>query len=1106
MTFPLRAGAALAGALAAALAGPLAPPAARDPEAPYRAHNRGVALLEQYRHDEAAAAFREALKLDPGLALARVNLAIALLNQQKHEEARTEAKAAAALLPDRPHPLYVWALAARGLADAADAEAALRKALALDPQDVGTRVNLGQLLMQARKYPEAIEQLRAAVAAEEHNATAAYNLGQALIRAGQADEAQRAMERFRELREAGYGTFLGQTYPEQGRYAEALLPTGAEPSLVDATRPGVKFAAADARWLPGARPGTGTTGTVLLADLDLDGDLDVVDAGTEGLALLVSDGGKALADATARWGLDPRSGGTGAAAGDVDNDGRPDLLVLSPRGVRLLKNGGAAFADITSTSGLPADAAASAGALVDLDHDGDLDVVLGGRLFQSDGTPRFKEVTQAAGVSAATDLTAVVPTDYDERRDVDLLLAGAASAPRLFQNRRNGTFRDVAAAAGLGEVGGALAVATADVDKDGYPDFFFGREDGPGTLARSNGKGGFTRAPVPGSAGARRALFLDYDNDGLLDLVVLTARGPRVLRSLGGRGWDDVSADAAMPTLAADAAPSALAAGDLDGDGDTDLVLRVARGLQVLENQGGRNRSLRVSLAGLVSNRSGVGAKVEMRSGSLRQKLETSAAFPPVAPADVVFGLGPRTAVDAVRVLWPAGVLQTEIPEAPGPRMAIKELDRKPSSCPYLYAWDGRQFGFVTDFMGGGEMGYWVGPGQYNQPDPDEYVRLTDEQLRPRDGRLELRVTNELEEALFVDRLALLAVDHPAGVEVYPDEALRHVAPRFRLVAVRDPRPVRAARDDRGRDVLDRLAAVDRRFADGFAVHRIRGYAEEHALTLDLGPAGDDAVLLLTGWTDYAFSKDNVAAHQAGLALSGPRLEVEAAGGGWQTVVEDVGIPVGRPQTVLVEMKGRWRGPSRRVRIVTNMRIYWDQARVGASVPLSGSPARLDAAAADLRERGFSAEVSPDGREPYTYDYRKVGWASPWKAFPGRYTRVGDVRVLLSAVDDLFVLSKPGDEVALSFDAASLPPLAAGWRRTYLLHADGYSKEMDIHSATPDQLGPLPFHGMPSYPYVRPAAYPMTPERQALMDAYNTRVVAAPVPPLELALAQQAPR
>jgi hypothetical protein len=333
---------------------------------------------------------------------------------------------------------------------------------------------------------------------------------------------------------------------------------------------------------------------------------------------------------------------------------------------------------------------------------------------------------------------------------------------------------------------------------------------------------------------------------------------------------------------------------------------------------------------------------------------------------------------------------------------------------------------------------------------------------------------------------------------------MRAAPPAFRLFAVRDLRPPGSARDDAGRDLLPRLRALDHAYADGFPLLRVRGYAEEHGLILDLGPgAGEDTVLLLTGWTDYAFSSDNVAAQQAGLALQPPRLETETAPGVWKTALADVGIPVGRPQTVVVPMAGRWSGPSRRVRLVTNMRVYWDQARVGTTVARTLDPLRLEPARADLRERGFSALVSPDGRDPFSYDYDRVTTLSPWKAMPGRYTRPGDVRELVSATDDIFVVSPPGDEVAVSFDATALPPLPAGWTRSFLLFADGFSKEMDIHSASPDVLGPLPWHGMPSYPYAPPVAYPMTPERAAWLERYNTRVVRAPVARLDAPVAPE---
>ena len=96
---------------------------------------------------------------------------------------------------------------------------------------------------------------------------------------------------------------------------------------------------------------------------------------------------------------------------------------------------------------------------------------------------------------------------------------------------------------------------------------------------------------------------------------------------------------------------------------------------------------------------------------------------------------------------------------------------------------------------------------------------------------------------------------------------------------------------------------------------------------------------------------------------------------------------------------------------------------------------------------------------------RSLSWLSPWKSFPGRYTRLGDVKPLLSASDDAFVISRPGDEIQLSFDAEALPAVRPGWARTFLLLGDGYSKEMDINSSSPDIVLPLPYHGMASYPY-----------------------------------------
>ena len=141
--------------------------------------------------------------------------------------------------------------------------------------------------------------------------------------------------------------------------------------------------------------------------------------------------------------------------------------------------------------------------------------------------------------------------------------------------------------------------------------------------------------------------------------------------------------------------------------------------------------------------------------------------------------------------------------------------------------------------------------------------------------------------------------------------------------------------------------------------------------------------------------------------------------------------------------------------------------------------------------------MRPEGNAPLTYDYARVSRVSPWKTMAGRYTREGDVLELLASADDMFVIARDGDEVALTFDASGLEPLPEGWTRTFLLRADGYSKEMDINSAIPDTVEPLPFHRMTGYPYGEEERYPDTPEHRRYRETYNTRVIVRSVPLLE---------
>jgi VCBS repeat protein/ASPIC/UnbV protein len=783
----------------------------------------------------------------------------------------------------------------------------------------------------------------------------------------------------------------------------------------------------------------------------------------------------------------------------------PDLFAVSPTGGRLLQQTArGVWRDASAVVRLPPIRPSAAAAWADLDHDGDLDVITAAPQFlRNNGNGSFTDATADARLAAVPSSLALVPTDYDNRRDLDLLFVPADGGVALFGNARDGTFRNVTSEVQLSGTERYRAVAAGDVNKDGITDFYLARAGGAGRFALSDTPGRFRMVDGPAEAVAvTAAMLLDYDCDGVLDLVALRPGGAGVWRNTGGQ-WMDVSARALSAGLRiAGDTPTAFAAGDVDGDGDTDAIVTFASGrVRAWRNDGPPRRSVKVRLTARVSNRSAVGANVEIRSGSLRQRVEMMSTTPPAGPADLVFGLGTRRTADAVRVLWPAGILQAETTVAT-PVVTVVELNRKPSSCPFLYTWNGSGFEFVTDFMGGGEMGAWAGPGQWNVPDPDEYVRIRSDQLRPRDGRYELRVTSELEEAVFIDRLHLVAINHPADVDVYPNEGLRTPAERqpLAITAVQQPRPPRRVLDHHGHDVGDRVAALDRRFVDDFKLEAIQGYAEDHWVTVDLGlqPHESRAALLLTGWTDYAFSSDNVAAHQAGLGFRLPSLQIKDASGRWVTAMPEIGLPVGRPQTVLVDLTPLVARGVREVRIATTLRVYWDQILVAPSPAAPFSRREIEATVADLHWRGFSAEGSSDGREPFGYDYTRVSSVAPWKPMPGRYTRAGDVRPLLSAIDDRFVIGAPGDEIALSFDAAEVPAPPPGWTTTFLLFVDGFSKEMNLHSGSPDRVEPLPFHAMSGYPYATPEHYPNTPEHQRYRDTYNTRVVGRSLPGLDV--------
>jgi tetratricopeptide (TPR) repeat protein len=1065
--------------------------------------NLGIAYFNERNFEKSRAALERASVLMPESPYVHYNLGLIDKLQGDTERAVVAFEKVRALDPADTMTHYYLGTLYANLGRLDEAEASLRRALELQPGNESAHFSLGNVLIRQGRRDEGqkellvFRELKESFPAEAASAGLQYTELGRYAEALEESAAPLQPNRAETVRDAGIE--YRDATASAGLALGALEARPALPPSIRATEYGIDFLRE--RVLP--RLGTG----LAIRDLDSDGDPDL---------LFVREGGVVFyRNTSARFepvspsGLPGEGHFIGVAVGDVDNDGDGDVYLTGSGGNALYLNELSGPAGRFEPSPDPAvgggsDVSVSA-SFADVDHDGDLDLYVSNyasretpagretlalpddipgasnRLFRNNGNGSFTEIGEASRTAGGSHRSlGALFSDIDDDRDIDFVVVNDGSRPLVFSNDRVGTFTEVGLAWGLEASERARGADSADFDRDGSFDFFFTAEGSQlNTLLRGPARDGF-RSDVlspgllaAGAPGARfGAQFVDADNDSDLDLL-LVVNEENALAALY------VNTPSGFERAASLKAPvegvgRALALADVDLDGDVDALVATDRGeLSYFENEGGNRRAwLSVRAKGLRSNLDGLGAKVEVKAGGegLRREIRSSSGYFSQSDLTLHFGLGEKAAADYVRFLWPGGVKQIEMDVPARETARIEELNRKGTSCPILYAWDGERIRFVTDFLGGSAFGYLLAPGRYNVSDTAETVKLEPFPLVSREGLFDVRFVNQLEEVLFYDRASLLVIDHPRDVEVFPNERLMP-GPPFpgeRLYAVQGARPVEAALDGRGEDVTELLSSIDRRYPDRFDLLPFKGYAEEHSLTLDLGALEEGAhyVLLLYGWVDYADSSANLAASQAGVALVPPYLEVGDAGGRFSRASEQMGFPAGLPKTMLVDLEGLVSPARNRARIVTSMRLYWDQIRIARVAEAPGMlVSELPPSRAELRFLGYPAPFNPDGRRPSLYTYDEILPQELWGAHQGFYTRYGDVGPLVEAVDDRYVIARHGDELRLGFSESGLPPLPPGFERTFMIAADGFGKDMDLNSAYPDTIEPLPFHGMPSYPY-----------------------------------------
>ena len=736
-------------------------------------------------------------------------------------------------------------------------------------------------------------------------------------------------------------------------------------------------------------------------------------------------------------------------------------------------------------------------ALVDVDHEGDLDLVVstddGISVWSNRDNMTFQNINDRSALPPANlKATVLLPVDWNRNVGIELLLAGP-TMPQAGQleNLLHGRFRWREFNSEFDRLGNASSLLLVDVDENVSWDLLACGKNGisltqtvmpTAGVVRSLKSSSISKSPTNGMAP------WDYDNDGYLDIVAWNKDGVQIFR--GGPGqFEPVS-------RLFDQKPTNVQTcdvGDLDGDGDIDLLVVQADRPVWYSNDGGNQNDWIDVVAradenpeqypNLRTNMHGIGSLLELKAGSVYQPRM-------VTKPTMHFGLGKKRQADVIRVLWTNGIASSIV--APEANVTISEQQDLKGSCPYLYTWTGSQYEFFTDLLWAAPIGLQLAEGVLAPSREWEYLKIPGERLAEKDGEYRLQITEELWEAGYFDSVKLLAVDHPADVEIFSNEKVgpAEIA-EFKIHTVRNPRLPVSARDQRGRDVLSAVKYADENYLKAFDRMLCQGLTEEHFLELDLGDLQDPKriTLFLTGWVHPTDTSINVSLSQNPNvdAPRPPSIWVPDAQGRWKQTIPYMGFPGGKTKTIVVDLSNAFLADDYRVRIATTMEIYWDAVFFTVDEePAEHRLTELPLKEADLHYRGFSRAIRHPQHGPERYDYSSVSTAPKWPPMRGRFTRYGDVTELVKEPDDLLAILGAGDEMTLRFEASS-PALPKGWKRDFLIHNVGWDKDADLNTVYGQTVEPLPFRAMNGYPDVSDQTYPDTPRHRKYRQSYQTR-------------------
>jgi Tfp pilus assembly protein PilF len=765
---------------------------------------------------------------------------------------------------------------------------------------------------------------------------------------------------------------------------------------------------------------------------------------------------------------------------DFNYDFKTDIVLVGAGGIRFFRQDDPTkFTDVTAQTRLPTsivNGSFTGAWAVDIEADGDLDLVVGSRTgapvaLRNNGDGTFTRISPFPGISG---INGFAWADLNGDGNPDAAFIDGTNHLHIFINKRSGRFTEVPVPA---ESGLLKTIAVADASHDGVLDLLAVRDDGAilRLAEKSDGQGWelIELARVPNSttalAGEVRLHVADLDNNGAIDLLLGRVNPAAGNKIPGAFIWLGDTRGKFIPQENISAPSMVFDAADLNTDGRLDIVGLSEDGqpMQAI-NHGSRDYHWQVirprarqATGDQRINSFGVGGQIEIRSGLLVQ-------IQPITGPQVHFGLGNQTNVDVARILWPNGSVRAEFALQADQQVVTEQ--RLKGSCPFLFAYDGKEMEFVKDAVPwGSAIGLRIDNlGTADIAATEEWYKIAHNQLIPHDGYYDLRITGELWETFYYDYFALMVVDHPAGSEIFTDERFVIPAVKPQIIAVGLAHKIVKAIDDKGADVTSIVRDLDGKYLDSFGRGQYQGVTRDHYVEIDLGedlPQKGPLYLIARGWLHPSDSSINVAIsqghHEQARALS---LEVPDGRGGWVVAKPNLGFPAGRKKICLLDLTNVFLpGTPHLVRLRTNLEIYWDSIEWAQGLPEAPLKlTRLAPEAADLHYRGYSVIHQKDTSSPEIPDYNQLaGTMQPWRDLEGYYTRYGDVRELLAGIDDRYVIMNAGDE--MSFRFPEVPKPLPGWVRDYVIAGDGWIKDGDYNSTYSRTVLPLPHHTRKNY-------------------------------------------